>query len=114
VLPRGVGAASAIGGLGALAVVLVYGLIAVTTGLLAIAGATGYLGGLALRGAQGAAGRAVAIGAIAMLIGILGGWAVSLAEGGIAGPVDYIGQTLGPLAIVVPAVAAVAAWLGSR
>ena len=113
-LPRGRGAALAVAALGAVVVIVVYGILATTIGLLAIAGGTGFLAGLALRGTHGAPGRAVLIAVGAMLVGILGSWVVSLAEGGVTGPIDYIGQTLGPLVLIVPSVAAAAAWLGSR
>ena len=110
------------GALGALAVTVVYGVLATTIGLLAIAGVTGFMAGLALRSrpasasTQGSpsAGRAVTIAVLAMTLGILGGWFISLAQGGIAGPIDYVAQTLGLMALIVPLVAAAGAWLGSR
>ena len=110
------------GALGALAVIVVYGVLATTIGLLAIAGVTGFLAGLALRNrrapgsAEGSSstGRAVTISVVAMALGILGGWFFSLTQGGIAGPVDYVVQTLGLMALIVPLVAAAGAWLGSR
>jgi len=113
-LSRGTGPALAVGAIGALALTVVYGVLATTIGLLAIAVATGWVAGLALRGSEGAALRAVTLAIAAVLVGIIGGWAVSLLEGGVAGPFDYVGQTLGPLAVVMPILAAGAAWLGSR
>jgi hypothetical protein len=119
----------ATGGLGALAVVVVYGILATTLGLLAIAGATGFLVGLPWRARAEPANTgspltggsprspvavAVAISVAAMVLGMIGGWAVSLTQGGIAGPLEYIGQTLGLLVLAVPLVAGAAAWLGSR
>jgi hypothetical protein len=111
---HGTGPALAVAALGAVALIVLYGVLATTIGLLAIAGGTGFVVGLALRGGDGAAGRAALITVAALLLGIVGSWAVSLAEGGVASPVDYIGQTLGPLAVIVPIVGAAAAWLGSR
>jgi hypothetical protein len=103
-----------IGAFGALAVVIVYGVLAVTTGLLAIAGATGYVLGIVLRGSPSAGSWSLLVAAASMAVGIAGGWLVSLAQGGVAGPLDYVAQTLGVLALVVPLVAAAGAWLGSR
>jgi hypothetical protein len=99
--------------LGAAVVILVYGVVATTVGLLAIAGVTGFLVGLGARGAS-TQGFAPALAAAAMVLGILGGWLVSIAQGGVVGPLDYVAQTLGVLALVVPVVAVVGALLGRR
>jgi hypothetical protein len=100
--------------MGAVAVVVLYGVVATTFGLLAIAGTTGFLVGAALRGRprSSESGAVIAVGA--MVIGIFGGWAVSVAGGGVVGPIDYVGQTLGPLALLVPMVGGLGAWLASR
>jgi hypothetical protein len=103
-----------IGAVGALVFVIVYGVLALTTGLLAIAGATGYLAGIAFRGSPAQRPWGLVIAAASMALGLLGGWLMSLVQGGVAGPSDYIAETLGGLAIVILLVAAAGAWLGSR
>jgi hypothetical protein len=111
---RGVSLALGIAAIGAVAVVVLYGVVATTFGLLGIAGTTGFLIGVALRGMARSGGAAATIAVGAMAVGVVGGWVVSVAMGGVLGPIDYVGQTLGPLALLVPIAAALAAWLGSR
>jgi hypothetical protein len=94
-------------------VIVVYGVVATTVGLLAIAGVTGFLVGLGARGTA-ASGVAPAVAAASMVLGILGGWLVSIIQGGVVGPLDYVAQTLGVLALAVPVVAVVGAALGRR
>ena len=99
--------------------VLLGGVLSVSAGLLLVAGGTGWLIGRALGGAGSGArarGAAVAVGlALAsVLLGQVGLWLFATSEGGALGPVEYLGQTWGPLAVAQYVVAAIAAWLAAR
>ncbi len=121
----GIWGAALIAVIAAAAIALLGGLLAITAGLVAVPGVAAYLVGQALRASDGPGSSApgaptsrtaAAIGlAIAVvLVGVLGSWLLSLPQGGVLGPLDYLGQTLGLLVPVMIAIAAVAAWLGSR
>jgi len=116
--------------LGALAIAVLNAVLAVTTGLVAVAGVTAYLVGLALRpgaetdtaggrtpGVSTGAGRvslAIVLALLAIGAGAVGAWLVAIPQGNLLGPVDYLGQTLGIVLPVQAVVAMVGAWLGSR
>ena len=55
---------------------------------------------------------ALALGAVAL--GQLGLWQYGRSEGGVLGPLDYLGQVYGPLVLVEFAAAGVIAWLAAR
>ena len=55
---------------------------------------------------------ALALGAVAL--GQLGLWQYGRTEGGVLGPLDYLGQVYGPLVLVEFAAAGVLAWLAAR
>jgi hypothetical protein len=105
---------------GAAITVLLAGVLSLSAGLLLVAGGTGWFIGRALggpaSGARSARGRALAIGlaAASVLLGHVGLWLFARSEGGALGPVDYLAQTWGPLAVAQYVVAVVAAWLASR
>jgi hypothetical protein len=106
---------------GALAITLLVGLLAIDTGLVVVAGLSGLFAGLAVRlGAGGSLGRgerarlAVALALAGVALGLAGSWLYGRYEGGVLGPLDYVVQVFGPLALLLAAVAAVAAWWGSR
>ena len=118
-IARGVAVAVAVAG--AVAIVVFGGVLAVTETLLVIAGFTGGGVGIALR--WGAAERlprrrrvaiafGLALGAVAL--GQLGLWQYGRSEGGVLGPLDYLGQVYGPLVLVEFATAGVVAWLAAR
>jgi hypothetical protein len=95
--------------------------LAFTEVLLVVAGFTGGGVGIALRWGAGQhlAGRrrvgialALALGAVAL--GQLGLWQYGRTEGGVLGPLDYLGQVYGPLVLVEFAAAGILAWLGAR
>ena len=128
--PLGAGTVAGIVILGTAAIIVLHAVLAVTTGLLAIAALVGYLLGQALRaggagvraGGTGdgpAAGANSVAGAIVLALavvaaGAIGSWLVAIPQGNQLGIAEYLGQTVG---IVLPAqaLAAVAgAWLGSR
>lgn len=118
---RGVAVATAIAVVGAGAIVVLGGVLTLTEVLLIVAGFTGLGVGLALRwgAAEHLAGRrrvvvalGLALGSVA--IGQLGLWQYGRIEGGVLGPLDYLGQVYGPLVLVEFAAAGVIAWLAAR
>jgi hypothetical protein len=118
---RGVALAAAVGVFGAAAIVFLGGVLALTEFLLVVAGFTGGGVGIALRWGAGdklarrrrvVIALVVALGAVAL--GQLGLWQYGRTEGGVLGPLDYLGQVYGPLVLVEFAVAGVLAWLAAR
>jgi hypothetical protein len=118
---RGVAIATAVAVVGAVAIVVLGGVWTLTEFLLFVAGFTGLGVGLALRwgAAEHLAGRrrvvialVLALGAVAL--GQLGLWQYGRIEGGVLGPIDYLGQVYGPLVLVEFAAAGVLAWLAAR
>jgi hypothetical protein len=118
---RGVAVAAAVAIAGAAAIVVLGGLLTLTEVLLVVAGFTGGGVGIALRwgAAEHLAGRrrvvialALALGGVAL--GQLGLWQYGRSEGGVLGPLDYLGQVYGPLVLVEFAAAGVLAWLAAR
>jgi hypothetical protein len=115
----GYGLAAAIGG--ALAIVLLGGVLAVSAGLLIIAGASGWAVGAGIRAGGGAtllAPRrwqlAVILAIASVLLGQLGLWLYAQSEGGVLGVVDYLGETFGLLVPLQLLVATVVARISSR
>jgi hypothetical protein len=104
----------AVAGLAVVAMVLVYGVLATTVGLIVLGGISGFLVGIQLRVRPSSTTTAVVLAVGAMVLGIVGGWLVSLTQGGVSGPLEYVVETLGLLVIVVPLVAAASAALATR
>ena len=118
---RGVALAAAVAIMGAAAIVFLGGVLTFTEVLLVVAGFTGGGVGIALRWGAGnhlggrrrvAIALVLAVGAIAL--GQLGLWQYGRTEGGVLGPLDYLGQVYGPLVLVEFAAAGVLAWLAAR
>ncbi len=118
---RGVAVATAVAIAGAVAIVLLGGVLTLTEALVVVAGFTGGAVGIALRwgAAEHMAGRrrvvialALALGSVAL--GQLGLWQYGRTEGGVLGPLDYLGQVYGPLVLVEFAAAGVVAGLAAR
>ena len=90
------------------------GLLDLGIGLVAIAGFTGWATALALvwwgRDALPVARARVAIGAVlggwSVVGGILIDWVYGLMQGGVLGPLDYVGQRYGPVALLALVVGA--------
>jgi hypothetical protein len=106
---------------GSVATVILGGALAVSAGLLVVAAACGWAIGLAVRvGAAGAlaagsrAAVAVALAGLAVALGQLGLWLYARTEGGVLGPVDYLGQTFGLLVPAQVLLALAAAWRAAR
>ncbi len=118
---RGVAAATAVAIAGAAAIVVLGGVLTLTEVLLVVAGFTGGGAGIALRwgAAEHLAGRRRAVIALALALGgvalgQLGLWQYGRSEGGVLGPLDYLGQVYGPLVLVEFGAAGVVAWLAAR
>lgn len=112
-----IGAAAA----GAVAITILGGMLAVSAGLLVVAGATGWAVALALQVGAGASlstGRrvrlALALALVAVVLGQLGLWLYARTEGGVLGPLDYLGETFGLLVPLELGAAALASWLAAR
>jgi hypothetical protein len=107
--------------LGAALMVVFGGALAVSAGLLVVASGVGYAVGLATvigagdtlsRGTR--AWTAAALAALGVVLGQIGLWLFARAEGGVLAPIDYLGQTFGPLVPVEVLLAAAVAWWRSR
>lgn len=95
-------------------------LVDLSLGLVAVAAALGWVGGGAAASAPGSASdrarllAGVVVGDAAIVLGLLLAWVWSLTEGGVLGPVAYLGERYGPLAIVLVVVAGGVAGLVAR
>jgi len=107
--------------IGAVAIVLLGGVLTETTGLVAVAGVTGFGIGIALRWGAGTklsarrrVGIAVLLAVAAVAVAQLGLWQNARVEGGVLSPLDYLWEVYGPLVPIELAVAAGVAWLVTR
>ena len=107
--------------LGAVALVLLGGIAAISAGLVIVAGAIGWMVGAALR--FGAGDRiesrrrvvaAVLIALASVVIAQVGLWQYALTEGGVLPLADYLGEVFGPLVPLEAVAAATLAWLAAR
>jgi hypothetical protein len=96
-------------------------MLAVSAGLLVVAGATGWAVALGLRVGGGAslpasrrARLALALALLAVVLGQVGLWLYARTEGGVLGPLDYLGETFGPLVPLELAAAGLASWVAAR
>lgn len=123
--PGGTRTAVAIAILGAVASAGLNAILAVTTGLVAVAGLTAYLIGLALRQNPPArapcrsagtshAGLAIVLALFSVAAAAAGAWLVAIPQGNLLDPLDYLGQTLGLVLAGQGLAAVLGAWLGSR
>jgi hypothetical protein len=106
---------------GAVAIVLLGGVLAISAGLVVVAGATGWGVGAALKVGAGdliAVRRrvvlAVVIALVAVVLAQIGLWQYALREGGVLPLVDYLGEVFGPLVPIEAVAAVVLAWLAAR
>ena len=106
---------------GAALIVVFGGALAVSLGLLVVASGVGYAVGLATVVGAGdtlsARARpwiAAALAALGVVLGQIGLWLFARAEGGVLAPIDYLGQTFGPLVPVEVLLAAAVAWWRAR
>jgi hypothetical protein len=110
-------AAVVVAAIGALALAI-GGILSLSAGLVVIATVLGVVVGWLVRGTVGdrAAAGLVAVGVAlgGVAIGQVLLWCAALLEGGVLGPLDYLGQTFG---ILVPAqfvMCGLGAWLAAR
>jgi hypothetical protein len=118
---HGVAIAVALAAVGALAIIVLGGVLAISAGLIVTAAASGWAVGLGLRtGARATLTRtnrsrlalALAIGSVA--VGQLGLWLYARTEGGVLGPLEYLGETFGLLVPLEVLAASIAAWISAR
>jgi hypothetical protein len=115
---RGIGLGAVAALVGALAIVVLGGVLAISAGLIVTAGAIGYAVAVATTSGAGATmsrtrriGIVVALAVAAVAVGQVGLWLFARTEGGVLDPVDYLGQTFGLLVpLQVLAAAAIAWW----
>jgi hypothetical protein len=107
--------------LGAVAIVLLGGILTITSGLLIVVAAIGWGVAMSLRfGAGDRLSRrrrweaAVALSFGAVALGQLGLWGYARTEGGVLSPLDYLGEVYGPLVPLQFVTAAIVAWLTAR
>lgn len=120
-LIRGLALGSAIELLGAAAITVSGGLLAITAGLLVVAGVVGWATAVAVvsgaRTSIGASTRAaIAIGfALAgVTLGQVGLWLLARQEGGVLPFFDYLAEVFGPLVPLELAIAGLVAWWRSK
>ncbi len=106
---------------GAALIVVFGGALAVSAGLLVVASGVGYAVGLAtvIGAGDSLSGGARpwiagALAALGVVLGQIGLWLFARAEGGVLAPIDYLGQTFGPLVPVEVLLAAGVAWWRAR
>ncbi len=106
---------------GAVAIVLLGGVFAITAGLVAVAGGLGWAvaAGLAYGAGDHMSRRrrviaAVGLSIAAVALGQLGLWQYARTEGGILPPVEYLLEVFGPLVPLELGAAAILAWLAAR
>jgi hypothetical protein len=118
---RGLAIAIAIAIIGAIAIVVVGGVLSETTGLVIVAGATGLFIALALQVGAGdhlvsrrRIALAIVITVLAIALGQLGVWQYARSEGGVLPLIDYLGEVFGLLVPLQFAAGIVAAGLIAR
>ena len=118
---RGVALAFVVAAIGAAAIVVLGGILTVTTGLVAVAGVMALGIGIALRWGGGTRldpGRRVAIAVVlsvgAVVVAQVGLWQYARVEGGVLSPLDYLWDVFGPLVVIEIGVAGFIAWLAAR
>ncbi len=102
---------------GAVAITVAGGLLAITAGLLVIAGALGWAIAIVLsRGVEASRRRWLAptLALLAVAVGQVGLWLVARQEGGTLSLLDYLAETFGVLVPLQLAIAAVVAWWQAR
>ena len=113
---RAIALAAAIGIAGSVVIVMLGGVLALSAGLVVVAGAIGWLIGGTLRGVV-IGPRAIIAAALAVesvLVAQVGLWLFAQSEGGALGLFDYLAQTWGWIVVAEAAAAALAAWWSAR
>ena len=106
---------------GAVAIVVLGGVFAITAGLVVVAGGLGWAVAAGLGYGAGdhlsqrrrvVAAVGLAVGAVAL--GQLGLWQFARTEGGVLPPIEYLLEVFGPLVPLEFGAAALLAWLAAR
>lgn len=118
---RGVTFAALAGLVGAVAIVVLGGLLALSAGLIVVAAATGWAVAAGLRVGAGSSldasrrrSLAAAIALVAIALGQVGLWLYARTEGGALGPVDYLAETFGFLVPLELVAGGAVAWWSAR
>ena len=118
---RGIALGTLLAIVGAVAITIGGGILAITAGLIVIAAATGWAVAVIPSmgaGAGGAAARrrwpAIALAIVGVALGQLGLWLLARQEGGTLGLIDYLGETFGYLVPLQVVAAVAAAWWWTR
>ncbi len=120
-LARGFAFGAIAGLVGAVSIVLLGGLFAISAGLLVVAVAMGYSVAAATTAGTGTTSTrptrrrtAAALAGAAVILGQVGVWLFARAEGGVLSLPDYLGEVFGPLVPVQLFLAVVVAWWTAR
>ena len=120
-VPRGVAVGTVVGIAGAVVIIVLGGVFALSAGLVVAAAAIGWAVAMALRiGARerltrAARGRlAIGLAAAAIALGQLGLWLYARTEGGVLAPLDYLSEVFGFLVPAEFTAAAIVAWVSAR
>jgi hypothetical protein len=118
---RGAAISTVVAIVGAVAIVVLGGVFAVTAGLVAVAGGLGWAVAAALGYGAGdhlprrrRVGAAIGLAIAAVALGQLGLWQYARTEGGVLPPVEYLLEVFGPLVPLEFGAAALLAWLAAR
>jgi hypothetical protein len=118
---RGAALASVVGILGAAAIVVFGGVLAVSAGLVVLAAATGWLVALVLKFGAGdhlsrrrTVALAVGLTLAAIALGQLGLWQYGRSEGGVLSLFDFLAEVYGPLVPFEFVLGAGLAWFAAR
>ncbi len=118
---RGIGLGLVVALGGAAVIVVLGGPLALTLGLIVVAGAIGWLAAVAVGFGAGAtlpasrrAWAAAALAVLGVLAGQLGLWLYAASEGGVLSLPDYLGEVYGPLVPLELGLAGVVAWVTAR
>ena len=118
---RGVAFAVVAASVGAVAITLLGGVFAVSSGLVVAAGASGWVVAVGWRtgSAQQLADDrrmrlVLALALLSVALGQLGLWLYARTEGGVLAPLDYLGETFGPVVPIEFLAASMVAWATAR
>lgn len=113
------GVLAALAGVGA--IVVLGGVLAISSGLIVVAAATAWAVGIGIKGDGGRrfpverrVRVAVGLSLAAVALGQLGLWVYARSEGGVLGPLDYLAEVFGFLVPVQFVAAWIVAWLTAR
>lgn len=118
---RGLGLGLLVALAGAAVIVVLGGILALTLGLIVVAGAIGWLVAVAVGFGAGAtlpasrrASAAAGLALLGVLVGQVGLWLYAASEGGVLSLPDYLGEVYGPLVPLELTLAGAIAWATAR